>query len=216
MDDAPVTPVPLAADTVDAYRHVENVFLPVGVAVFVLVAGAILLLAWRGRSRAEPRGRANHVPLEAAWLVLLVIAATTLIAISFSAEDRVGSAQAGTAERVRVVAAKWRWRFEYPAYGVVVQGHEGEVPTLVVPAGTDVEFEAVSLDVVHAFWIPEVRFQRQLFPDRPARFAIAFPEPGILSSGRCSFYCGLRHQDMRFTVEVLDPDAFRAWVLGAS
>jgi cytochrome c oxidase subunit II len=213
-----VTPVPptLAADTLDAYRHVESVFLPAGVVVFGLVAGAVLLLAWRGRSRAEPRRRANHVPLEAACMVLLVIAATTLIAISFSAEDRVGSAQAGTAERIRVVAAKWRWRFEYPAYGVVLQGREGEIPALVVPAGADVEFEAVSLDVVHAFWIPEVRFQRQLFPDRPTRFSITFPEPGMLSSGRCSFYCGLRHQDMRFKVEVLAPGEFRAWARGAS
>jgi cytochrome c oxidase subunit II len=201
----------LAADTIDAYRDVERVFLPVAVAVFVLVAGALVLLAWRGRGRDEPRRRAGHVPLEAAWLVLLVVAATTLVAISFSAEDRVGSAQAGTAERIRVVAAKWRWRFEYPAYGVVVQGREGEIPALVVPAGTDVEFEAVSLDVVHAFWIPAMRFQRELFAERPTRFGLAFPEPGFIAGARCSFFCGLRHQDMRFAVDVRTPRAFRAW-----
>jgi heme/copper-type cytochrome/quinol oxidase subunit 2 len=35
-----------------------------------------------------------------------------------------------------------------------------------------------------------------------------------MTSARCSFYCGLRHQDMRFTVRVLARDAFREW-LGA-
>jgi cytochrome c oxidase subunit 2 len=80
-----------------------------------------------------------------------------------------------------------------------------------VPAGADVEFEGVSLDVTHAFWIPAVRFQRQLFPQRPSRFAITFPERGFLSSSRCSFFCGLRHQDMRFGVDVLAPDEFRRW-----
>jgi cytochrome c oxidase subunit 2 len=179
--------------------------------VFVLVAGVLLLLAWRGRRRTEPGRRANHSALEIGWLVVLVATAAVLVGVSFSVEDRVGSASAGASERIRVVAAKWRWRFEYPGSGVVVQGVEGEIPTLVVPADTEVEFEAVSLDVVHAFWIPEVRFQRQLFPDRPTRFAITFPEPGRLTSGRCSFYCGLRHQDMRFTVEVLAPDEYRAW-----
>jgi cytochrome c oxidase subunit 2 len=204
-------PLLLAADTGDAYGDVENVFLPVGIAVFVVVAGAILLFAWRGHRRAAPRQRANHFALEAAWAILLIAAAATLIVVSFHAENRVGSAEAGATVRIRVVAAKWRWRFEYPGTGAVVQGTEERMPTLVVPAHTDVEFEGVSLDVDHGFWIPEMRFQRQLFPDRPARFAITFPEPGVLSSARCSFFCGLRHQDMRFRVEVLEPADFRAW-----
>jgi cytochrome c oxidase subunit II len=201
-----------AADTQAAYDDVESVFLPVGVAVFVLVAGTLLVLAWRGRRRTQPSRRANHVPLEVMWIVLLVATAAVLIGISFRADDRVRAAGSDRGERIRVVAAKWRWRFEYPAYGIVVRSAEGEVPTLVVPVGADVEFEGVSLDVVHAFWIPEVRFQRQLFPERPTRFAITFPEPGLLSSGRCSFYCGLHHQDMRFSVEVLEPAEFRTWV----
>jgi cytochrome c oxidase subunit 2 len=204
-------PLITAADTRDAYGDVENVFLPIGIAVFVLFAGAIMLLAWRGRRRGEPRRRANNVPLEAAYALLLVVTAGILVAVSFRSEDRVGSAEAGARVRINVVAAKWRWRFEYPDDGVVVQGTEERVPTLVVPAGADVEFDAVSLDVDHAFWIPEVRFQRQLFPNRPTRFAITFPEPGVLSSARCSFYCGLQHQDMRFTVRVLEPAAFRQW-----
>jgi heme/copper-type cytochrome/quinol oxidase subunit 2 len=204
-------PLIIAADTRDAYGDVENVFLPIGIAVFVLFAGAITLLAWRGRRRGEPRRRAGNVALEAAYALLLVVTAGILVAVSFHGEDRVGSAEAGARVRIDVVAAKWRWRFEYPDDGVVVQGTEERIPTLVVPAGADVEFDAVSLDVDHAFWIPEMRFQRQLFPNRPTRFAITFPEPGVLSSARCSFYCGLRHQDMRFTVRVLEPAAFRRW-----
>jgi cytochrome c oxidase subunit 2 len=204
-------PQVLAADTRDAYGDVENVFLPVGVGVFVLVAGTILVLAWRGRRRSRPAERAANTPLELALVVLLAVTAGVLVAVSFSGENRVGEAEAGARLQIRIVAAKWRWRFEYPAQRVVVQGVEGRVPTLVVPAGTDVEVEGVSLDVIHGFWIPELRFQRQLFPDRPARFALRFPETGFLSSARCSFFCGLRHQDMRFGVEVLDPAQFRAW-----
>jgi cytochrome c oxidase subunit 2 len=148
--------------------------------------------------------------------VVLVIAAALLITVSFRADDRERTAQAGEHVRIHVVAAKWRWRFEYPDDGVVIQGRSGEIPTLVVPADTDVEFDAVSLDVDHGFWIPDLKFQRQLFPDRPTRFALTFPQPGVLTSARCSFYCGLHHQDMRFTVKVLEPDAFRAWAEGAA
>jgi cytochrome c oxidase subunit 2 len=209
-------PPRFAADTSDAYSDVADVFLPVAIAVFAVFAGLIILLAWRGRRRAEPSRRANNMPLEAAYAVLLVVTAAILITISFRADDRERTAQAGERVRIHVVAAKWRWRFEYPDAGVVIQGQTGEIPTLVVPADTDVEFDAVSLDVDHGFWIPELRFQRQLFPDRPARFVLTFPEPGTLTSARCSFYCGLRHQDMRFTVRVLEPAAFRAWAQRAA
>jgi heme/copper-type cytochrome/quinol oxidase subunit 2 len=209
-------PLIFAADTGGAYDDVERVFLPIGVAVFVLFAGAILLMVWRGRRRDEPAGRASSTPLEAAYAVLLAVTVAFLVAVSFRADDRERSAVAGERVRIHVVAAKWRWRFEYPDSGAVVQGRTGEVPTLVVPAGTDVDFDAVSLDVDHGFWIPELRFQRQLFPDRPTRFSLTFPKPGVLASARCSFFCGLRHQDMRFTVRVLKPGAFRAWAEGAS
>src|SRR4051812_29537200 len=166
-----------------------------------------------GRRRSEPGERANNMPLEVALVVVLAVSAGVLVAVSFHAEDRVGEAEADAHLRVNLVAAKWRWRFEYPAQRVVVQGRDGETPTLVVPAGTDIDFNGVSLDVIHAFWIPEMRFQRQLFPDRPTRFAMTFPEPGYMPGARCSFYCGLRHDQMRFEVQVLTPAAFRAWAL---
>jgi cytochrome c oxidase subunit II len=204
-------PPTFAADTGDAYNDVARVFLPVAIAVFVVFAALIVVLAWRGRRRTEPSRRANNVPLEVAYAAVLVVTAAVLVTVSFRADDRERAAQAGERVRIHVVAAKWRWRFEYPDAGVVIQGRTGEIPTLVVPADTDVEFDAVSLDVDHGFWIPDLRFQRQLFPDRPTRFALTFPEPGVLTSARCSFYCGLHHQDMRFTVRVLAPDAFRAW-----
>jgi cytochrome c oxidase subunit 2 len=209
-------PLILGADTSGAYSDVAHIFLPVAIAVFAVFGGLILLLAWRGTRRKNPSRRANNLPLELAYAVVLVIAAALLITVSFRADDRERTAQAGEHVRIHVVAAKWRWRFEYPDDGVVIQGRSGEIPTLVVPADTDVEFDAVSLDVDHGFWIPDLKFQRQLFPDRPTRFALTFPQPGVLTSARCSFYCGLHHQDMRFTVKVLEPDAFRAWAEGAA
>jgi cytochrome c oxidase subunit 2 len=154
----------------------------------------------------------DNVPLEAACVAALAVIAGVLVAVTFSREDRIQPAEAQPpGPRVRVVGAKWRWRFEYPGLGRVVQGTEERPPTLVVPARAAVSFEGVATDVIHAFWVPPMRFQRQLIPGRPTRFTITFPEPGFLSNARCSFFCGLRHQDMRFGVEVMAPAAFRAW-----
>jgi cytochrome c oxidase subunit 2 len=203
--------LPLAADTLAQYDRVERIFLPVAVAVFVAFSGAIVLTVWRGRRRTRGSGRSEHNVLEGVYVAVLAIAAGILVAVTLSAESDVRAATGAPGLRVRVVAAKWRWRFEYPGLGKAIQGTETRVPTLVVPADTDVEFEGESLDVIHAFWIPAVRFQRELFAGRPTHFRLRFEHPGFLSSSRCSFFCGLHHQDMRFGVQVLSPAAFRAW-----
>jgi cytochrome c oxidase subunit II len=203
--------VRFAADTLHQYERVEHVFLPVAVAVFLAFSGAIVLAVLRGRRRTEPRGRDNRPVLEGIYVAALAVAAGVLVWVSFSSEDEVRAASGAPPLRVHAIAAKWRWRFEYPAQHIAIQGTETRVPTLVVPAGTDIEFVGESLDVVHGFWIPAVRFQRELFEGRPARFRLRFERPGLLAGSRCSFFCGLHHQDMRFGVEVLSPAAFRAW-----
>jgi cytochrome c oxidase subunit II len=181
------------------------------VGVFVAFTGAILMTVWRGRRRTHASGRSDNNLLEGLYVAVLAVAAGVLVAVSFGSENEVRAASATPGLRVRVVAAKWRWRFEYPTQRIAIQGTETRVPTLVVPSGTDVEFEGESLDVIHAFWIPAVRFQRELFAQRPTRFRLRFEHPGFLSSSRCSFFCGLHHQDMRFGVQVLTPAAFRTW-----
>ena len=201
----------LAADTLQQYQRVEDVFLPVAVGVGVAFSSAIVLAVWRGRRRSRAGGRTENNLLEGLYVALLAVAAGLLVAVTFGAEDDVRAADAAPGLRVRVVAAKWRWRFEYPAQRITIQGTETRVPTLVVPADTEIEFEGESLDVVHGFWIPAVRFQRELFAGRPTRFRLRFEHPGFLSSSRCSFFCGLHHQDMRFGVEVLSPADFRTW-----
>ena len=90
------------------------------------------------------------------------------------------------------------------------------VPVLTVPAGETVQFRATSVDVVHGFWIPAMKFQRELIPGQTATFDLTFPRPGFTTSGTCSFFCGLEHASMHFTVNVLSPADYDAWVRKSS
>jgi cytochrome c oxidase subunit 2 len=202
----------IAADTRAAYEDVAGVYAPIAVAVFVLVTGAIGLFVWRGHRRASPTGKAERPRAEAIYVAVLAVVVGVLVAVTFTAQARIEAAGVAPALDVRVVAAKWNWRFEYPAYGIAVVGTDAGPPTLVVPAGREVRFTGTSVDVLHAFWIPERRFQRQLVPGRETRFALTFPRPGVTRNATCSFYCGLGHADMRFAVRTLEPAAFEAWV----
>ena len=196
------------------YTDVHDVYLPVALAVFALVCAAIAFVIWRGRRRREPPSdRRSNRPLEGAYVALLVAITAGLLLVTLTVHDRVvNAAGRGPAEQVRVLAAKWHWRFEYPKYGIVQQGTDDRMAELVVPRDTPIDFRGRSLDVIHGFWVPQVRFQRDLFNDRVSDWRLEFGRDDVGGSAPCSFYCGFGHRTMRFEVTVLEPDAFRAWV----
>jgi len=76
------------------------------------------------------------------------------------------------------------------------------------------DFRMRTEDVVHAFWVPAVRFKADAWPDTTRTFDLVFPE-GETLSGHCAQYCGLKHSDMVFTVDAMAPADFRAWVARA-
>jgi cytochrome c oxidase subunit 2 len=128
---------------------------------------------------------------------------------------RRGRRASATAFRVEAVAFKWGWQFTYAGLpGVVDRTAQGRPPVLHVPAGAEVAVRLSTRDTTHAFWIPELRYKRDAWPDDTQTFALTFPE-GQHFSGRCAQYCGLRHADMVFTVQALDRNAFAAWVARA-
>jgi cytochrome c oxidase subunit 2 len=205
----------LAVDTSDVYDRTAAVYAPIAVAVFVLVVGATLWFTWTGRRRGSPRGPSEAHLFEAGYAAVIAVIVVVLVIVSFREQGRIDAAKASPVARgdlrVRVVAAKWNWRFEYPGLGISVAGRPGVPATLTVPAGRAVHFHATSLDVVHGFWVPAMRFQRELFPGKDVPFTLTFPRPDVMDSGECSMFCGLGHSDMRFQVHVLAPAAFDAW-----
>jgi cytochrome c oxidase subunit 2 len=114
--------------------------------------------------------------------------------------------------RIGVTGFQWGWSFRY-AQGRTVTGTSRRIPTLVVPTGEVVLFTGRSRDVVHSFWIPEVRFKRDVFPGFSNRFDLVFDHPGSFA-GRCAEFCGLDHAGMDFVVRAVSPAEFRAWLAG--
>jgi cytochrome c oxidase subunit II len=200
--------VPFAVDTRDVYDGLAALYLPVAIVVFAAVVGALVWVVARGRAGS----RDEHRVLELCYASALAVVGAVLIAATFRATDRENARAAGTGEVVRVIAGKWDWRFEYPRHGIAEIGHDGAPAVLTVPAGVEIEFRATSVDVVHGFWIPALKFQRQLIPGQTATFRLTFPRPGFTSSGTCSFFCGLEHARMRFAVRVLSRSDYDRWV----
>ena len=199
----------------DTRREFDDLFfslyLPVTVAVVVVVTA---LVAWALlRRRARPSPKRDATLAEGIYGLVLAAIAAVLVGFTFHAESRVDAVAGRPALRVDVTAFQWGWRFAYPG-GKTVVGTDRTLPVLVVPAGETVGFTLVSRDVIHAFWVPELRFKRDAFPGRPTRFDLVFREGSF--PGSCAEFCGLRHADMRFGVRVLPRREFDAWLRDAA
>ena len=48
---------------------------------------------------------------------------------------------------------------------------EGPLPVLEIPTGETVQFNLTSEDVIHAFWVPEFLFKRDVIPGHPNHFS---------------------------------------------
>jgi len=199
-------------DTREEFQDLWGIYLPIGIAVTVIVFGLVLFTVVRYRRRGDelPQGREGPPILEGLYALVLVGVVAFLLTMTFRTDDRVVEVSADPGQRVDVTAFQWGWRFTYPGDGVTVVGDDKRPPTLVVPLDTTVQFTLRSRDVIHAFWIPEVRFKRDAFPDRETTFDLSFDEQDM--TGRCAEFCGLAHGEMTFDVVAMGQDEFGDWL----
>lgn len=200
-------------DTRRLYDHVAGIYAPIALAVLAIVAGLVVVFAWRYRAgrpdRGAPDSRRSEAPrVEALYAVGLAAVAAVLVGVTLHTEGREDAGARRPALVVRATASQWLWRFTYP--GGVTQ--IGAPATLVVPAGEVVRFVLTSRDVVHSFWIPARRFKRDAIPGRTTTFDLRFPDRPGVSIGECSEFCGYGHAGMRFEVRALPPARFRDWL----
>jgi cytochrome c oxidase subunit II len=108
---------------------------------------------------------------------------------------------------IRVTAKQWWWRFEY----LTPAGRIETANELRIPVGERVALEFASPDVIHSFWVPSLAGKMDMIPGRATRLALEPVRTGRFR-GTCAEYCGASHALMAFSVVVMEPDEFRAWL----
>ncbi len=96
-------------------------------------------------------------------------------------------------------------------------GSTEEVPVLVLPTDTAIEFRLASADVNHAFWVPEFLFKRDAYAhpesnQQERRFQIEKIEEEGAFVGRCAEMCGTYHAMMNFEVRAVTPEKFKQYM----
>ena len=198
----------------DLWQTMFVASIVVAVIVYGLIAYSVL--RYRGRGNTEViRAPREHPWLEITYTVIPVAIVAFLWFISWRTNEDVTAVTANPDVTVRVEAYSWGWRFEYPDLGVtIVSKPGGPVPEMVLPLGRTTTISPTSVDVIHAWYVPEFLYKHDAIPGRVARFDITPLETGLFG-GACAEFCGLNHAYMRFAVRVVPADQFDSRVAEA-
>ncbi len=105
---------------------------------------------------------------------------------------------------VNVKALQYAFVFTYPESGVI----SGE---LKVPANRGVNLSMEAQDVIHAFWVPELRLKQDVVPGETTELSFIATREGTYPIV-CAELCGPYHGAMRSQIQVQSPDEFDAWM----
>jgi cytochrome c oxidase subunit II len=189
-------------------------FFLAGLGVAALVWGLLIWCILRYRRRHDdevPNQKAYNIPMEILYSVVPVLVVAVLFGVSVATQERVNDLDPDPEARIDVVGFQWSWQFVYRDEDVVVTGEPGRGPEMVVPVGRPVQLRLVSNDVNHSFWVPDFLSKRDLIPGIDNTIDVTPTETGEYV-GRCAEFCGLDHWRMNFSVRVVPPEEFEAWL----
>jgi cytochrome c oxidase subunit II len=186
--------------------------LAVGAVVWGLILWAVVFHRKRG-DKLPPQARYN-MPIEIMYTAVPFVLIAVFFYFTAKDENYIDNLSNNPDVTVNVLGFQWSWQFNYPQYHVTDVGNmwgNGPLPVLEIPTGETVRFNLASADVVHSFWVPEFLFKRDVIPGHPNHFQITATQTGTFI-GHCSELCGLYHSRMLFTVKVVTPQQFQAFI----
>jgi len=193
-------------------------------AVLVLVL-AVTLIFFRARA-SRPHAEHTYGDSLRARLLTFGVGLTLFVAIdvtlavraSAHLRERFWAYPDGdpNALRVEITARQWAWTFR-------TAGPDGRFATpddvvtlneLHVPIGRPIYVKLRSKDVVHSFYLPNLRTKIDAIPGSTTRLWFQAQEAGRYEIG-CAQHCGVSHYKMRGWLIASPEDEYRAWLTRA-
>jgi len=205
----------------EAGQDVFNLYLLVlalAAIVFVGVEGFIIYAVIRYRRKPGddvlPEQLHGNTTVEIIWTLIPTVIVFVLFGFSMVTLGAVEARDAEPTVEIQVDGFQWTWTFRY-ANGASTTGSATEPPELAVPVGEPVRLVLNSLDVNHAFYVPQFLIKEDLIPvgedEEPNTLTFTITEEGTYA-GQCAEFCGVAHADMTFTINAMSREAYDQYV----
>lgn len=184
-------------------------------AVFILVTVLMILFLILYRRREGRRAVYSHgnTALEITWTVIPAIILLVLSFMSVSSWGKIKAHAPPADVQVQVTAKQFNWEIVYP-------GPDGKFGTaddhqidndLHVPVNKVVHVHLKSKDVIHSFFLPNLRLKQDSVPGREILVWFEATKPGKYELP-CAELCGFGHSGMRGWLYVHAPEDYAKWV----
>jgi cytochrome c oxidase subunit 2 len=206
----------VASVQADKIKTLYDVLIIASVPIFVLVVTVVLGAVIRFRMRPgqeDQDGPPIHgnTRLEVIWTALpaVIILGLCVYAATVLHDAEKAPAAAAQELKIGVRAQQFAWTFTYPKE--VTGGTAFSTGELVLPENRSVQFEIVSDDVIHDFWVPNWSMKIDAVPGITTRYRVTPNRLGTYPVV-CAELCGLGHSVMRAQVRVVSPAAYGEWL----
>lgn len=228
-------PLPISAHGLAYDEHFQSTLFWVG-AIFILAQFVLGLAIYRFRDRGR---RASYFhgnnKMEVIWTSATFLLFVTLVVSGERIWANVHLTKPpAEALKIEVLAKQFAWSFRYPGpdgkFGrtdiKLINDANGNPfglddkdpaakddivsSTIHVPVGTPILLTLKSRDVIHSFFVRELRLKQDLVPGMEIPLYFQADKIGSYELA-CAELCGLGHHQMHSTLEVMSAADFEAW-----
>jgi cytochrome c oxidase subunit II len=202
----------------DRIKNLYTATLAICLIVYVLVTGGIIwaIFQFKRKSPDEiPAQIHGSSKLETIWTAIPIMILVGLFIPAMILVLDLKTPPDDPFVTVDAVGHQWWWEFAYEN-GIKVQSlppnyDDLDPPRLVVPVGQTVRVVVKSTDVIHSFSAPNLLYKVQAIPGNINEMHFKAEKTGEFL-GQCYQFCGLRHSDMRWVLDVRSEADYNRWV----
>jgi cytochrome c oxidase subunit II len=216
---APSIDVWLPRDVSEHGKDIDSLFYFILALTGVVFIGTEVLLFWFiwKYDAAKREGPATFIhgshTLEVIWTVIPAVLLLFLAIYQMNAWADVKMRRPMMPPTVEVVGRQFEWRLRYP-------GRDGELGTpddlflvndLHVPVNEEVLIQLKSMDVLHSFFLPNLRIKQDAVPGMKIPVWFKATETGQFDIV-CAELCGWGHYKMKGRITIEPREDFEAWL----
>ncbi len=183
-------------------------------ATFILVTVLMIVFLVMYREKEGRRATYTHgnTTLEIVWTIVPAAILIVLSFMSVSTWAKVKRHAPDSDFEIGVTAKQFNWEIAYP-------GPDGKVGTdddvkfdndLHVPVNKVVRVQLASRDVIHSFFLPNLRLKQDAVPGRTILVWFEATKPGKYELP-CAELCGFGHSGMKGWLYVHTPQEYQQW-----
>ncbi|MCZ6625187.1 MAG: cytochrome c oxidase subunit II [Deltaproteobacteria bacterium] len=184
-------------------------------AVFILVTVLMVLFLILYRHREGRRATYSHgnTALEITWTVIPAVILLVLAFMSVSSWSKIRSHPPPSDFRVQVTAKQFNWEILYPGPdGTFGTEDDFQIDNEIhVPVNKVMHVILKSKDVIHSFFLPNLRLKQDAVPGRDILVWFEAIKAGKYELP-CAELCGFGHSGMLGWLYVDTPEDYEKWV----